>query len=278
MTVSEQEVKDQIAEMRQALVVAQEARRRAGIIKLVGTVAGIVIVVLFVWLFIKIGLDAKNNVDDYSAAITKRIKTAQVASKVEKIAVGAMPLVQQEGTRLLNELKDDKETWAEAQAFLNEDVLPMLEAKTKNEVFPKVQALAEAQFEGMQEDLMALLEGKFKKRVEEIAQTQATNLELGTGLNEQQIDKILGNLRTCCQDAAWEMMAERGDKVWAKIEEIKKHRDELLERFDAEDVKDVDLRDVILRILGYQILEQVPGVEGIDRTEAHDKAAQEATG
>jgi len=255
MTVGEQEIKGQVAEMRQALQEAAEARRRAGIAKLVGTLVGVTIVVIFVLLYWSLVRSIVQNPDQLRAAINTKIVPLQLGDKFRKVAVDSMPILQENLLKLWKDFGDDPKAKKMVAAMWEEDILPTMRSKVKNDVMPALRRALDDQREKFTEQLQEKLSAKVKDRIGAMAQKSQDTIQEGTDLTEAQLDEILKTLREAGESAAEKAVTSRLDTLQDEIEKLRDHREALLKRGSKEDREDADLVQVLLRLVAHKVLE-----------------------
>ena len=260
MTVSEQDVRNQVAEMRQALQAAAESRRRAGVVKVMGTIAAIIIVVVFVLLFWNLATGVARNPEAIKKAFEKNIQPLHLQNMASKVAMDMMPVVQKETQKLLDDLKNDQEA-IDALKAMWEDIKPTIEMKVKAAAHDKVQPALEK--EGKQ--LLAELEEKLKEHLNErflpLVEAAQDQLAERTDLSEEKLGEIVETLKTACEKAAQAVVKEEMEKAWAVIDKIETHHEAILEMdVSGSELDEENLTGILLKLLGYRLISETPDV------------------
>jgi hypothetical protein len=251
MSVSTQEVKDQIAEMRSAIDAADEARRRTGKTKLVGTAMAFCIVVMFVWAFFSLGRGIVTNPESIQRPLMAELEasnfTQSLAQLPAALAEGAMPHVNE----FIDNVWEDEQNKATIQGFLDDHLMPSIQAKFENDVLPELSAAAKDQLSGMGEELEADLKKVLKDSIGGIAVKQKA--ALSAALTPAQVDEILLTITEAAEAAAEMAVADQFKSHTESLERIADAQSEIC-KYEVQDADDIGLRLVILRLLGYGLL------------------------
>jgi len=251
MSVSTQEVKDQIAEMRAAIETADEARRRAGKTKVIGTILAICIVVMFVWAFFSLVQGLVNKPQSIQEPFLRELEASNFTKSLAEMPVafieGAVPHVNE----FAEEIWADEQNKKTIQAFLDKQLMPSMRRKFENDVLPQLGKTGEEQLHILNEDLEKELKNLLADRIGKIAADQKSALD--AALTPAQVDEIIETL-TLTMEAAAEKAVEDQFKIHEEsIEGIADAQAEIC-KYEVEGVDDVGLRLVILRLIGYGLL------------------------
>lgn len=221
MSANEEEVKGQIAEMRQALESAKESRRIATYVRAVGTLLGFVIVGLFVWLGVyRPFMRLAENPEPMREAAREQLETLQLGDKMMTIAREAAPTY----AELAQEIAQDvglMEAVQEQARLLAEDLRPTLEEAALAQRGPVREAL-EQQARRATEDLRAELNAIVRARLRSTLREQEASLQRETGLSEQKFALLVQNLNEAVRQAFINMAKRREGDLVERLEAIGK--------------------------------------------------------
>lgn len=264
MTVSEQEVKTQLAEARQALTAAQESRRRGGLVRLVGTIAGILIVVLFVWLYVNLfmSLLSRENVQKFKDAVDVQVRPEQLAKSITEAAIGTMPEIQRHTTEMLRDLREDPDTEkavAELKAWWDEELRPMLLDKLKNDLLPQVEQNFRAQQDPLVQDIRTLAMRKFEEHILQESGHHRGDLKEGTELTEGQLEELEQVLREAGTEAAEKLVVEGTRDLHHTFEKMKEDWEKIvvMGKEEQEDRKNLRGGMLLLRLAAMELVESI---------------------
>lgn len=254
MSVTEQEIKAQVADMQRALEEIDVSRRRAGVTKLVGTVAAILVVVTLVVSFVWNVRSLAERRDEFVQAFQKRIAPMGLTGKFTDLATELGPIVQKEAQKLAKELQENEKARAQLTAMWEEDMLPILKAKAE-EVRPDLEKAAESQRKLLIEALQEKLQAKINERLRVLIQEQETDIRTGTGIAEEQIDGILAMLRESSEEAAANVVKRKLKELDDVVNDIVEHQGTILARGGPEEGEDEEkLMPSLLRLIGYNLV------------------------
>ncbi len=210
MSVSEQEVKNQIAAMEEDLDSIRTSARIGSWVRILGVLAGFGIVGLFVWAFISLGMNVYNDMEPALRTEADRIKNNLTGDPKQFQA-----LAEEVGKAYLEEAKAmvedmDLQTTAqeEFQAFV-EDVRPIVESEYKR-LSPQIEGMLQSQGQLLLDDLQAMVDEALNERLAGILASQQVTLEQAVGTDDP--DEVIQRVRSAAEKAAQAMVARRWDR------------------------------------------------------------------
>jgi hypothetical protein len=233
MSASEQEIKSQIAEMRQALRSAAASRRAARVVNMLGVLVGFCIVLFIVISIVNMGKDLVNRPQDLQKAFRQQIDALQLDRKATEVLDAAAPAYINEATQLVKDLQLPEKLFAEAKIMVV-DLTPVLQQELNrlrprltamvndiepvlrdqlDRIRPRVIAMLTAQQRRTVADLTKILQERVDNRFREIIARQGQRLQQGTDLNEEQLALYIENLRNAATDALTDMLQARAGNL-----------------------------------------------------------------
>jgi len=254
MSVSEQEVKNHIAEMRAAMAVVHTSARISMVVKIAGVIVGFLIIGIFL-----------------SSAWNNRVKPLQDMSKwrpildAQKDKIGSQfamdklrPLGEEvakaymeEGQKLYKELDIENTLRHEVQALVDE--LQPLAMSEVQRVRPKLEEIAQTTGDAMMSQLRVMLDESVNRRLAAVLADKQVVLERELKIDEKSAQELIARLRAAGQTAAENMVMRRVKKSMVHIDRIK---DQLAHIPDLPGVSDMTQSEMLER-LGLTLLARV---------------------
>ena len=251
MSASEQEIKSQVAEMRQALRSARTSMRAGRLVGIFGVLAGLCIVGLFVYLFISLGMRAADR-KAIEPVLRRHVEALQIRSSLEQIVRDVGPVYLQEAGKVVQSMDLQGVVVTQAQEFMK-DMEPVLREQLER-VRPRLEGLIEAQRTRTMADLEDLLRNKLTGRLTELVGQQGERLGTETNLTEDTLTKIIENMRDASTGALEKAVTSRWGDMEGEMKKIgnlvldlpalpEQNQEQLLEQ----------IRDVLLNLVKYQL-------------------------
>jgi hypothetical protein len=228
--MTEQDVKNQIAEMRGALASVHASQRKAGIVRILGVVVGLGVVAIYVFLFFDL---ARGLIEEPEgggspplvSAIQGRVERLNLPKIPKALMDEAAPVFWSEIRGLLAELPWQEAVETEVRALVR-DLAPIAEEQLEI-ASAEIEALAKTQGEDLLAELQTMLEERLSSRIGQMIRQQETRLATGTRLSEEQLGELLLNVIEANQNA----LKSAIDKRWGENDEEVKAIIEMLQRF-----------------------------------------------
>ncbi|MHC4591851.1 MAG: hypothetical protein ACYS8L_04040 [Planctomycetota bacterium] len=209
MSTSEQGIKSQVAEMRQALRSARASARTGKIIYLLGVVAGLAIVAIYVVLFLTI-IQSVAEPQRLGQMLQERFDRIQLDEGLQTVIEVAGPEYLAGARELLEGLDLPDIASRELQTMLR-DLEPVLLEQLQR-VRPRLERMIEIQKDKTLQDLEGLLRASLGERLADAVGRHEADLGEGTGLDEEGLAQLVIGLQTASADGlAQVIMARRGD-------------------------------------------------------------------
>ncbi len=216
MSVSEQEAKQQIAQMRHALVSMKASARRASYVRIIGVIIGFGIVGIYVYLFISLGAAVAGS-NRFRPLVEERLKTLDVQRKAVQVVEKAVPIYLEEGKKMLSTM-DLSPVQKEAMA-LAEDLRPVMLAEM-DRVWPKLQDALIVEGNQAAQQLETNLQTVLDTRLQAIVNKHSTQIQSETGLSEAQTAQVMTNIVDAGQQAVLSMVEKRWGENQKVLEAI----------------------------------------------------------
>jgi hypothetical protein len=209
MSTSEQGIKSQVAEMRQALRSARASARTGKIIYLLGVVAGLAIVAIYVVLFLTV-IQSVAEPQRLGQMLQERLDRIQLDEGLQKVIKVAGPEYVAGARELLEGLDLPDIASRELQTMLK-DLEPVLLAQIQR-VRPRLEKMIETQKDKTLQDLEELLRASLGTRLADAVGRHEADLGEGTGLDAEGLAQLVMGLRDASTDGlAQVIMARRGN-------------------------------------------------------------------
>jgi 5-bromo-4-chloroindolyl phosphate hydrolysis protein len=217
MSVSEQEAKQQIAQMRLALESMKASARRASYVKFFGVIIGFAIVGVYVYLFISLGAALAHSTK-WVDVIKGRPEVQNLQEVVKKTATSVVPVYLKEGQKMVQSMNLQEPLMQEGSAFLK-DIGPFAQDELQREL-PKLQSAVIVEANQAANELEVDLQGMLQKRLEAMIQKHSAQIETETGLTEVKAAEILDSITTAAQTAILNVIQKRWGANQKKLAEI----------------------------------------------------------
>jgi hypothetical protein len=230
MSVSEQEVKSQIAEMREGLQSARASARTGRIVGILGVLVGLGIVAIYVALFISLGKSVVES-KEIPSIVQSRFERLQLDSVISQVIQQAGPAYVKESQELLKDLDLQKVASEQLQALM-EDLRPTLEREMER-VRPRVEKMLLAQRDKTVAEVESMLEQKLVGRLREIVGQQGSRIATESGLDEETLQQMVANLQEASVLAFKDMLVKRQGDLDDELRRMQKLLEEVPELEDA---------------------------------------------
>jgi len=230
MSASEQEVRSQIAEMREALQSARASARTGKIIGVLGVLVGLAIVAIYVVLFIGLGKSVVKS-DELPRVLRARVERLQLDRAVSQIIEEAAPAYLAEARTLVEDLELPKLASEELQLMMK-DLEPVLRQELER-VRPQLQIVLENQREQTLNAVEGMLQQKLNARLQTIISRQGQRISEEQGLDEATLQMVATNLVDASGEAFRGMIEKRKGNLQEELAEMQKLLDQVLHRYDA---------------------------------------------
>lgn len=219
MSISEQELKGQIAGMREALRSARASARTGKIVGILGVLVGLCVVALYVLAFLNLAKSVAES-EELPRIVQQRVQQLQLQDILIKVAEEAAPVYLAEARELLKDMELPKVAEEELRLMLR-DVEPVVRAELER-VAPELQQMVLAQKDRTLKELQRRLERKLGDRLTTIVGRQQQRLETDLGLNEQSLATLVTNLQDACLSALRKVVERRVGNVEEEMQRILK--------------------------------------------------------
>jgi len=218
MSASEQEIRSQIAEMREALRSAAAGRRAARVVNSLGVLVGFCIVGFIVWQVISLVMSIAHNTDAMQAAFRTQLTALQLDRKAQQIVELAAPTYLDEGRKMLTDLNLGETVFGEAKQMVN-DLVPVFR-KEGERIQPQVQAMLTAQWDKFLKDVEELLQRKVADRLGAIVGQQGATLQREANIKPEDVEQILLNLQDASAVAFQAVIKKRAGNLEAEMQQF----------------------------------------------------------
>lgn len=260
MSVSQQDVRAQVAAMEQDLADAQRARKRTSRTKFAGSLIVALVIVAF-------GLQVVNQVKNLHKQLNAPSETNEgqtVAQELFYKRLGGQETVDQTvrqartivTTRLretAEAAQNDPQIRALAKGLWEDVAVPALREEVDKQG-PKVMGMVKEAGDEWMKELQATLEAKVQEHLSAAVERHRTQLAEGTELNEERVDEIISKLRETSEAAATEMIAKRVKEMQPEIDAIIEARNQIVSQTPP-DIEDVHPVYALAKLLGYKLIE-----------------------
>jgi hypothetical protein len=217
MSVSEQEAKQQIAQMRQALESMRASARRSSYVRALGVLVGFVIVGIYVYLMISLGFSVAHS-KQFVPLVKQRIEMLAIQTKVQQAVKAALPAYRDEGEKLLKGMNLQEPLEKEGLALV-EELRPVLLSEV-DRAWPQLQEALIVEGNEAAKQLETDLQAVLEARLEAIVRKHSTQIQGETGLTEEKTAQVMLNIIDAGQQAMLGIVEKRWGENKAKLEEI----------------------------------------------------------
>ncbi len=216
MSVSEQEAKQQIAQMRHALESMKASARRSSYVRIVGVIVGFAIVIVYVALFIHLGMNLSKS-EKFKPIVEERLKTLGLQETAVKVVEKALPTYLEAGKDMLSKM--DLTPAEEQASALLQDLRPML-ASEANRMWPKLQDALILQGNAGAKEAETKLQAMLDKRLQAMIEKHSSQIQSQTGLTEAQTAQVMHNINEAGKQAMLSIIQKRWSQNEGKLEKI----------------------------------------------------------
>ncbi|MFO7959299.1 MAG: hypothetical protein R6X33_19625 [Candidatus Brocadiia bacterium] len=247
MSVTEQEAKGHIAEMRESLQTIRASLRTGTVVRLVGLVVGLLIVGFYVYSFLGMGRELAES-GELQAELRRRVEEVPVQRIISTALEQAGPAYMQETQALLKELQIEQAAVEQMQLAM-EDLRPVL-MEELDRVRPELAAILKSRAEGALSRFESELRTLLEERLENMIRRQQSVIAEGTDLTEEEVQNILINVIEANQEALMAVVNRRWQRDEAVVHDIGQMMLEFpeLPRMTEEELLE-ETRDVLLALL-----------------------------
>ena len=226
MSVSEQDVRRQIAEMQEAIESAQASRRTGTIVRAIGVVVGFIIVILFVWLGVYNPFQrVAEQPEELREAFRVRLATIDAQEKLQRISQELtpvyMPMVAQAATDvgLADAAREQaRMLWTDLQPELNER-LPQIRSGLRVAVEDEMRSAVN--------ELQRRVDRLLQRRLASAIRAQEARIRGEVDLDEQEVEALLTRIVEANRQALLNMVERRWSRSQAALTDIQNMVDEL---------------------------------------------------
>jgi len=210
MSASEQEIKSQVTEMREALRSAAASRRAARVVNIVAVLVGFCIVGFIVWSILELRrpfIAMAKHPEELQEAVMAQLRPLQLDQKAMKALQEAAPAYLDEGRKMVQDLKLPEVALQQVRELMRE-LEPAFRVELER-IRPRVTAMLDNQRQALLDDLEKLLSQKLNQRLAGIIGEQGGRLSADTGLDEAAIERIIVDLQDASVEAFKGMLEKR---------------------------------------------------------------------
>jgi DNA uptake protein ComE-like DNA-binding protein len=222
MAVSEQEVKNQIAEMRAALDEIHASARIGSVVRILGVLVGLAIVFCLLYTSYYRRIKPLLKPEAWRPVVEKRVSNIKSQMQLEKNLPTLMREVGEayltEGRKLVESLDLPKVASSEFETLLKE-LQPVI-MEQFNRILPQMQTLLASEGEKALTDAQELLDHKVSERLAGMLAQQQGKLQTDLGLTEKTVEEMVKNVRGAGEAAAEALIAKRIERNRAQIDRI----------------------------------------------------------
>ena len=218
MSTSEQELKGQIAGMREALRSARASARTGKIVGILGVLVGLCVVALYVLAFLNLGKRVAES-KELPRIVLQRVEQLRLQDILVEVAEEAAPVYLEEARELLKDMELPKVAQEELRLMLK-DVEPVVRAELER-VAPELRHMLMAQKDRTLKELQRRVERKLGDRLTTIVGRQEQRLDT-LGLDEQKLAMIVTNLQDAALGALRKVVERRMGNVEEEMQRILK--------------------------------------------------------
>lgn len=247
MSVTEQEAKGHIAEMRESLQTIRASLRTGTMVRLIGLVVGLLIVGFYVISFLGMGRELAQS-GELQAELRRRVEQVPVQRIISTALEQAGPAYMQETQALLTDLQLEQAAVEQMQLAM-EDLRPVLMGEL-DRVRPELAAILKSRAEGALSRFESELRTLLEERLENMIRRQQGVIAEGTDLTEEDVQNILINVIEANQEALMAVVNRRWQRDEAVVHDIGQMMLEFpeLPRMTEEELLE-ETRDVLLALL-----------------------------
>jgi len=224
MSVSEQEAKQQIAQMQQSLESMRVSARRGSYVRIVGVIVGFAIVGIYVYLFIGLGMAVKNS-KEFPKIIKNRLEVLQPQKVLATAAEKALPVLWEESQKMAADM-DLRAIIQPELAALVQELQPLMTQEI-DRVLPHVQTAVVREGNIAVQQLHSDLQGLLDARVQTLIRKHETQIAQETGLTQDKVEQILVNIIDANQEALLSVVQKRWGDNTTQLAHIANLVDEL---------------------------------------------------
>lgn len=258
MSTSEQELRGQIAGMREALRSARASARTGRIVGILGVVVGLCVVACYVVAFINLGKSVAQP-EKFMPLLQARAKQFDAPNTLKKVFNDTYPTYVEEGRNLLKEIDLPEVARRELDAARAE-VQPLVEQELRR-VAPKLEEMLLTQKEQTLANLQKLIEKKLGDHLTTTVRRQEQRLGRDLNLNQESLAQMVTNLQDASIGALQKVVEKRVGNVKGELTEIAKDVGQLPAL--PESPRGAILDEMAL-VLGALIREALPEYENVD--------------
>ncbi len=255
MSVSDQEVRSEVAEARESLQMVRASLRTGMVIRFVGLVAGIIIVVIYVYSFMNLA-DQIARSGRIEQEVKERVELLNVRQGVRQIIREAGPLYMEEIQQVLSEMGFREMLSTQLEAAY-EDLRPIL-LEEFSRVRPRLADALRGQLQRTAAQLEVELQEMVEARMAQIIRDRQASLAAEADVSEEDVEKFLVNMIDANQQALMNVI----DRRWAGNEEdLYEIRDMVAQLPDLPAMDDQALLDHTVRVLVALLKYKLPDYE-----------------
>lgn len=255
MSVSDQEVRSEVAEARESLQMIRASLRTGMVIRFVGLVAGIIIVVIYVYSFMGLA-DRVARSGRIEQAVKERVELLNVHQGVQQIIREAGPVYMEEVRQVLSEMGLGEMLSTQLRGAY-EDLRPVL-LEEFSRVRPRLAEALRGQLQRTAAQLEVELQEMVEARMAQIIRDRQASLAAEADVSEEDVEKFLVNMIDANQQALMSVI----DRRWAGSEQdLYEIRDMAAQLPELPAMDDQALLDHTVRVLVALLKYKLPDYE-----------------
>ncbi len=261
MSATEAEVHEQVEESREALQTIKTSLRMGSMVRLLGTVVGILIVCGYLYLFWSLAKQVRES-PQIREAFVEYVDRLRIGDKTTEVAQGIAPVYLEEIRGVLEETGFQEAATDELTRFV-EDARPIV-AQEMERIRPEVVASIEAQADKTYRRLETDLRARIEQKLEDIVRGQLETLEEDADISEERFAEILEGLATANREALQNVVGKRWNRNNERLHRI---HDLIAQLPPAPDLSQQELQDEIVLCLVALLKGHLPEYEFTSRTQ-----------
>lgn len=232
MSVSDQEVRSEIAEARESLQAIRASMRTGMVVRFLGLVAGIIIVLIYVFSFWGLvrGVAESGQIEQQ---LRERVPLVGLRQGVRQIIREAGPVYMKEVEQILSEMGLTEMLNVQLEAAY-QDLRPVL-MEEFSRVRPRLAAAVRGELQASADQLEAELQQMVESRLAQIIRDRQASLAAEADVSEEDVEKFLVNMIDANQQALMSVIDRRWADNTEELEEIRQTAEQFPEMPEMSD-------------------------------------------